>query len=143
MNAVATAAVKLTLALMLVGSMGLPGVAIGTLLPVVAAGVLVLFPAGCRQLQVTLTRAWRESIWPPLWPAAVMTAFALVTRRLINPTLVMVGAQMVATVFVYLATFAMFAMSPRERQVFLSRAKELIGRGTRPAAPLPVPSEGT
>jgi O-antigen/teichoic acid export membrane protein len=138
---VGTAVVNLALSLVLVRTHGLMGVAIGTLLPVLVMCILVLFPAGCHRLGIPLSQAWRESVWPALWPATAMTAFSLVTSPFVPASLMLTAVQMGLTVLVYVVTFGAFAVSPDERRVFLSRARDLIwGRPQRRA--LPVPSEG-
>jgi O-antigen/teichoic acid export membrane protein len=140
-NSVATAVINLLLSLALVQSMGLLGVAVGTLIPISIAAVFVLFPAGCRRLDIPLVRAWQESVWPALWPAAVMTAFALMTRPFVGRSLAAVALHMAVTIAVYLATFGLLAVAASERRVLAARAKELIGKRTRSAPPVAVPSE--
>lgn len=139
-TSVATAVCNLSLSLLLVRSMGLLGVAIGTLVPITLGAVLVVFPAGCRRLEIPLTRAFRESVWPALWPASVMTAFALLTRPHVPPSLPLVIAHMAVTAAVYVAVFGAFAIRAEERQYFLARARQLID--SRRRVPVPVPSEG-
>lgn len=136
---VTTAVVNLSLSIALVGSLGLLGVAIGTLIPIAIASTTVTFPAGCRRVGVSVTRAWREAIWPAVWPAAAMIGFAALTRGWAGDSVVVVAAQMVATALVYTGTFAMLAVSPTERHFFMSRLRQLVGG--RPVA-LPIASEG-
>lgn len=137
---VTTALVNLSLSLMLVGPFGLTGVAVGTLLPVSIASTLVIFPAGCRRVQLPYGRAWSEAVWPALWPAIVMTAFVLLTRGIAGSSLIAVGVHMVASTLVYALTFALLAVTPAERHFFLSRLGHLLGWRRR--VPEPVPSEG-
>jgi O-antigen/teichoic acid export membrane protein len=139
---VVTALVNLTLSLVLVRSYGLVGVAVGTLIPISIGCIAVLFPAGCRRLDVTFARAWREAIWPAVWPAVVMAAFVVLTQPFLSSSLVVVAGHMVATVLVYVLTFALLAVSADERRFFLSRLKALAARRTRGPAPMPVASEG-
>jgi O-antigen/teichoic acid export membrane protein len=140
-TAVATALTNLALSLVLVRSIGLLGVAIGTLIPISIGSIAVLFPAGCRRLRLPLGRVWREAIWPAAWPAAVMTAFVMVTRQFMGSSLVAVAVHMVASVLVYVLTFALLAVSLDERRFFISRAKELIARTTGRRPPVALPSE--
>src|SRR5206468_12848196 len=74
-NNVAAAVANLALSIAIVKPLGLPGVAIGTLVPVCLASTLVLFPAGCRRVELPIERALSEAVWPAAWPALVMTAF--------------------------------------------------------------------
>jgi hypothetical protein len=116
------------------------GVAIGTLIPVTIGSGLVLFPAGCKRLDVSMARAWRESIWPALWPAAVMTAFMLLTRAVVPLSLVFVVMHTVAGMLVYALIFGFFAVRPEERRFFVARIRQLIG--SRRAVPVALRSEG-
>jgi O-antigen/teichoic acid export membrane protein len=141
-NSVGTAVVNVVLSLALVQPMGLLGVAIGTIVPVSFAGIVVLFPAGCRRVDVPLARAWRVAIWPAMWPAIVMAAFSLLTQRFVPLSLPFIAAHMVATILVYVVVFSLFAVSADERRFFLSRAKDLIAKSARRRPPVPVASEG-
>src|SRR5262249_1011161 len=68
------------LGIALVRPLGLAGVAVATLIPVGVASSLVLFPAGCRRVELSLWRAWSEAVWPTVWPTAVMAAYIIATR---------------------------------------------------------------
>jgi O-antigen/teichoic acid export membrane protein len=132
---VASAAVNLSLSLALVGSLGLLGIAIGTLVPVSIGSAAVLFPAGCRRVNLTLARAWREAIWPALWPASVMTAFVVLTRPFIPASLIAVVAHMAASALVYALIFTTCAISAAERRLFITRFAQLsLRRRVQPAA---------
>jgi O-antigen/teichoic acid export membrane protein len=137
---VVTALVNLSLSLLLIRRFGLPGVAVGTLIPVLISSALVVFPAGCRRLDVPLARAWREAVWPALWPASVMTGFMLLTRDAIPSSLVLVVAHTVSGMLVYVLTFAFLAVWPEERRFFIARLRQLIG--SRRTVPVPMASEG-
>jgi O-antigen/teichoic acid export membrane protein len=117
----ATAVVNVSLSIALVGSLGLPGVAIGTLVPVTLTSLFVIFPAGCRRVEISLTRAFAQAAWPALWPAAVMAAFVASTRPFIGGSLLAVGAEMVAAMAVYAITFVAFGLSGDERRLYLSK----------------------
>jgi O-antigen/teichoic acid export membrane protein len=131
--------INLSLSIAFVRSMGLAGVALGTLIPVTASSLLVLFPAGARRVRVSIARALVEAVWPAVWPAAVMIAFVVATRDLIGASLIAVGVEMAAAAIVYAATFLLFGIRAVERRFYLSKALELTG-GWR-LSPSPV-SEG-
>ena len=131
---VAAAVVNLALSIALVKAFGLPGVAVGTLVPICIASMLVLFPAGCRRVELPLGRALSEAVWPALWPAGVMTAFVLATRPMVPATLFAVGAEMAAACAIYAVVFVAFAIDTAERRFYLSKASELLRR----RGPLPV-----
>ncbi len=125
---IGAALVNLGLGIALVRPLGLAGVAIATLIPIALASALVLFPAGCRRVQMSLWRALVEAVWPATWPAAVMTAFVLTTRDLIPVTLVAVAAEMSAACAIYAGVFVFFGISASQRQLYLSKATELVRR---------------
>ena len=131
---VAAAVVNLALSIAFVKVFGLPGVALGTLVPICIASTLVLFPAGCRRVELPLGRALTEAVWPALWPAAVMTLFVLATRAMVPATLVGVGTEMAAACVVYAIVFVAFAIDTTERRFYLAKAAELLGR--RAAVPI-------
>jgi O-antigen/teichoic acid export membrane protein len=133
-----TGIVNVSLSIAIVKRLELAGVAIGTLVPVTASSLFVLFPAGCRRVGLPVGRALAQAVWPAAWPAAVMIAYVQLTRSLIAPTLVGVGLECAAAILVYTATFVLFGISPAERRFYIAKATELVGR------PVPAPhvSEG-
>jgi len=129
-----TSVLNLSLSIVLVKRLGLSGVAIGTLVPVAVTAGLILFPAGCRRVDLPLKRAVREAVWPAVWPAGVMAAWIAVTAPLIPATLFAVGADMAAAVCVYGFTFLFFGVSVPERRLYFAKAAELTMRWRVPAA---------
>jgi O-antigen/teichoic acid export membrane protein len=128
---VGAAIVNLALSIALVKPLGLAGVALGTLIPVGIASTLVLFPAGCRRVELPLWQALTEAVWPAVWPAWVMTACVLATRDLIPGTLTAVAAEMAVACAVYAGVFVRFGISAQQRQLYLSKVMELVrGRAT-------------
>jgi O-antigen/teichoic acid export membrane protein len=125
---VMAALVNVGLSIVFVKAFGLPGVALGTLLPIFVASTGVLFPAGCRRVELPMRRALVEGVWPAVWPAAVMSAFLLATRPLVATTLVAVGADMAAACLLYALVFVFFGISAVERQFYLSKSRELMQR---------------
>jgi O-antigen/teichoic acid export membrane protein len=123
---VAAACANLALSIAIVKPLGLPGVAIGTLVPVCLASTLVIFPAGCRRVELSIGRALREAVWPAVWPAAVMTAFVLATRDLVPLNLVAVGLEAALAAGVYAVVFVFLGISAAQRRMYLARALELL-----------------
>jgi O-antigen/teichoic acid export membrane protein len=124
---IVTGLVNLVLSVALVKSFGLVGVALGTLIPVCGAALFIMFPAACRRVELPLRRAFAVAIWPAAWPALVMTGYVVVTRPLLGVSMLAVAAQLLAAVTVYAITFLSFAISATERQLYLSKAFQLIG----------------
>jgi O-antigen/teichoic acid export membrane protein len=131
---VVTAVVNLALSVVLAKSMGLAGVAIGTLVPVSFASIFVLFPAGCRRVELPLTRALAQAVWPAVWPAAAMAAYITITRPFVPVSLFPVLLNMAIAALVYVATFVAFGISASERRFYLSKVFEVTSmvRATRP-----------
>jgi O-antigen/teichoic acid export membrane protein len=125
---VVTALVNVVLSVVLARKMGLAGVAIGTLIPVSASSLFVLFPAGCRRVELPLLRALADAVWPAVWPAAAMAAYLLATRPFVPVSLVPVLMNMGAGALVYVATFLRLGVTDVERRFYLSKFFEATAR---------------
>jgi O-antigen/teichoic acid export membrane protein len=130
----ATAAANISLSIAIIRPFGLPGVALGTLVPVTLTACLVIFPAGCRRVQVPLTRALAEAAWPALWPAAVMAAYVGMTRGMLGASLPGVAAEMIAAVAVYAVVFVAFGLRAEERRRYVARLFAFRAQPRVPAA---------
>jgi O-antigen/teichoic acid export membrane protein len=137
---VVTAVINVSLSIALVKPLGLAGVAIGTLVPVSAAAIFVLFPASCSRVGISIRRAVVEAVWPTVWPAGTMAAYVLVSRSMIPQSLPAVLVSMGVAVSIYAATFLAFGIDVAERRFYLSTIFEAA---TRVRSPLPRASEGT
>jgi O-antigen/teichoic acid export membrane protein len=131
---------NLALSVVLVTRIGLTGVALGTLLPVSAAALLVLFPAGCRRVGVPLRRAIAEAVWPALWPVAIMAAFVVLTRPSVGNSLVAVVCETAAAAGVYALTFVLVSVHAHERRFLFDEMRELAVHWRMPIGSM---SEGT
>ena len=125
---VVTALVNLALSVVLAKTMGLAGVAVGTLVPVSAAALFILFPAACRRVELPLMRALGDAVWPAVWPAAVMAAYLVATRPFVPVSLVPVLLNMGIGALVYVATFLGFGITSAERRLYLSKVFEATAR---------------
>jgi len=121
---ITTGIVNLGVSIVLARHIGLAGVAIGTLVPVTAAGLFVIFPAGCRRVELPLMRALVDAVWPAVWPAAAMAAYIALTRPLIPVSLFPVLANMGVAALVYVATFLAFGITATERRFYFSKVFE-------------------
>jgi O-antigen/teichoic acid export membrane protein len=131
---VAAAVANLALSIAIVKPLGLAGVAIGTLVPVCLASTVVVFPAGCRRVELSIGRALREAVWPATWPAGVMTAFVLATRDHVPSNLLAVGVELALAAGVYALVFVFLGISGEQRRLYLSKALELVARRAPPEA---------
>jgi O-antigen/teichoic acid export membrane protein len=137
---VVTAIVNVSLSIALVKPLGLAGVAIGTLVPVSAAAIFILFPASCRRVGLSIRRAVMDAVWPAVWPAGMMAAYVLISRPMIPQSLPAVLVSMGVAVSIYAAIFLAFGIDAAERRFYLSKVFEVT---TRIRVLLPRASEST
>jgi len=123
---VISALVNLALSIVLARWMGLAGVAIGTLVPISISSIFVLFPAGCRRVELPLGRAFADAVWPAIWPAAAMAAYIALTRPFIPVSLLPVLLNMAVAAGVYVAVFVTFAINATERRFYITKAFEAV-----------------
>lgn len=128
---IATSVVNLALSIALVKTVGIRGVAIGTLIPVAAAAMFVLFPAACRRVGLPVSTAWTDAVWPALWPAVVMWLYVQVTLPFIGGSLVAVAIEMGAAIGVYWATYVTFSISAAERRFYFDKLIEVAAARRR------------
>jgi len=130
-----TAIVNVCLSIALVRRFGLPGVALGTLLPVAASAAFVLYPAACRRVGLPLSRPLVDAIVPAMWPAAVMSAMLWLGRDLAPAGLLAVALQLAAGGLVYAVLFLTVAIGADERRLYWTKLRSLAVRHRRaPAA---------
>ncbi len=125
---VAAAIANLTLSIALVKHVGLPGVALGTLVPIAISSMFVLFPAGCRRVGLTVPQALMKTVWPAVWPAAVMAVFILGTVPFVPDHLIGHAFELAGAALVYAVVFLAFGINARERRFYLAKALDVIGR---------------
>jgi len=120
------AIVNLGLSLLWIRPYGLIGQAMGTLVPIAFGSMFVLWPAACRRVDMGVASAFRQAVWPPLWPAIVMTLVILPLRPFVPDRLIAVALAGAAGVVCYLAVFLAFAVKSEERRLWLTKAAELV-----------------
>jgi O-antigen/teichoic acid export membrane protein len=120
----ATGLANVVLSALLVTRYGLVGVAIGTLVPIAASAIFIIFPAACRRVQLPVARALRHAIWPAAWPA-VAVAFALaIVQRMTGATLGLALVEAAAAGLLYVGLFIL-AVGRRDRANYTARIWEL------------------
>ena len=122
-----TGAVNVALSVLLIRPYGLVGVAWGTLIPIAAAAMLILYPAACRRVGVPLRHAIAASVFPALWPAFVVGGVLALIRDISSGTLLAVASQAALGGAVYLALFFSVAISKHDRADYLAKAAQLTG----------------
>ena len=131
----ATGVVNVALSAALIGRFGLNGVAWGTLVPIAASAVLVLFPAACRHVGLPTGHVLRRAVMPALWPVIPAAATMWLLRDLAEPRLVTLLMQSAVGTVLYLGLFIGVAIGPRDRALYVQKTRELIGRRNRAVAP--------
>jgi O-antigen/teichoic acid export membrane protein len=115
------------LSIVLVQWLGLPGVAIGTLVAV-AGSAIYLYPVACRRVHLPLSRAIVHSIVPPLWPAVVVWLVLVATRDISSGTLLAVLLHGALGAGLYLALFVLLAIGRKDRASYLAKVRHIAGR---------------
>lgn len=123
-----TGVVNLALSIALIRPFGLVGVAYGTLIPIAASSMFILYPAACRRVGLSVGYAFTHSVLPAVWPAGVVGIGLLITRHISSGTLLAVVLQAFAGGVLYLALFFAIAIGRRDRALYTSKALELVGR---------------
>ncbi len=131
---IATGLANIALSALLIQRYGLPGVAMGTLLPVAFSAVLILYPAACRLIGLPLRRAISEAIVPPVWPALVVGGLLGAVRSISSGTLLAVLLQAATACLLYLALFFAFAIDRTDRDMYLGKLLQLVRRVRRGGA---------
>jgi PST family polysaccharide transporter/lipopolysaccharide exporter len=126
---------NLALSLLWIRRFGLIGQAFGTLVPVAATSMFVLWPAACRRVGLSVARAFQLAVWPAMWPIVPMAVIVVPMQRAMATSLLSVALICVAGGLVYALTFFGLAVRRDERQTYLAKATQLARLGWRvPAA---------
>ena len=125
-----TAVVNVLLSIALIPAWGLVGVALGTLIPVSASG-LVIYPAACRRVGLPALHPLVQGIWPAMWPAAIMAGMLWLGRSLPPRGLFGVAVHAAAAGLVYVGLFVGLAIGPEERRFYGTKLRSLFGRDRR------------
>lgn len=124
----ATGAINVALSVLLIERFGLVGVAYGTLLPIAAATLFILYPAACRRVQLPVHLALRQAVLPALWPAVPAGFVMWLMRDPLGVSRVAVGFGALLGVVVYMSIFIAFAVGRDDRALYVKRIRSLFGR---------------
>ena len=114
------AVANLLLSIPLVKLWGLPGVALGTAIPVFFNSAFQIFPRACRVVGLRQWAAYRLIVWPAVWPAVVVMSVLYATRQAVPLHLLAVLAHLAMGGLLYAALFYLFGLGRDERQWFTS-----------------------
>ena len=122
------AVVNLALSLILVRTMGLTGVAVGTLIPLTVGHLVVMFMAACRAVDIPVTMCAYQTCRPAAIAAACATA-ACAAIRYVHPPLsaftVLIEGGLVAAV--YVAALATAGFDASTRDAYAVQARRAVG----------------
>lgn len=122
---------NLALSLLWIRRFGLVGQALGTLIPVAVVSCFVLWPAGCRRVNLGVGDAFRAAVWPAVWPITAMALAIVPMRAVLPPRLIAIGAAVMVGCIVYAATFVTLAVGDEDRRAYIEKALALVGRSRR------------
>ena len=123
-----TGVVNAILSVLFIHSFGLIGVAWGTLIPIAASAIFILFPAACRRVGLPLRRAIVHSIVPAVWPAVAVAGVLALIRNISSGTLLAVALQAALGGMVYLALFFTVAIGKRDRADYVAKVSQVTRR---------------
>jgi O-antigen/teichoic acid export membrane protein len=126
-----TALGNVALSLLWIRHYGLIGQAMGTLIPVGASAILILWPAACRRVGVSTFAAFRAAVWPTLWPIVAMAIVVVPLRHALPVHLWAVALAGGAGSLAYLGAFLAFAVKRSERRLYVEKINELIAARRR------------
>lgn len=126
---VGTGIANVALSVALVRPLGLPGVALGTLVPLAFSTWLIVCPAACRRVGLSLWKLVSHSILPALWPAIVVACLYALLPTTSGRPLARMALQAMLGGALYVALFAGIAIGRRDRALYVSLARLLLSRG--------------
>jgi len=120
----AEAAMNLVMSLVLVRTMGLLGVAVGTLVPLVIGHLVVMLTAACRAVGISLSRCLYETTRPAVIGAVIASCACAVLRMTRPPaSAAAVIADGIMIAMVYLASLATIGFDGATRRVYASQVR--------------------
>ena len=127
----ATAIVNVILSIVLIRPFGLVGVALGTLIPVTASAVLVLYPAACRRVGLPVIRPLSQAFWPAIWPGVLMIGVLKLLGQTPPSGLIAVGVHLAVAGAVYAGLFVGVAIGAEERRFYWTKVRSSLERRGR------------
>jgi hypothetical protein len=109
---------------------GLPGVALGTLLPLTCVSVFVFVPAACRRAELPVWTYVRTGVWPTIWPMAPVGVVLWMMRDGIGIHLWSVGSAAVVAGAAYAVIVVSLALDGKTRDWYIRKLTAVL-RDTR------------
>ena len=128
-TATATAAANLILSLWWIQTMGVMGVALGTLIPAIVESLFVVLPFSLKLIDVDARQAWSEMFGPALFPVGVMGALIAGLQNVVTiATLPAIAATGVLGIVAFLAMYLVQPATGLERQWALGVWRRMSAR---------------
>ena len=124
---VSIAVMNVILSIILVQSYGIIGVAFGTLIPLGAVSIFILFPASCRRVGLPVRHALANAVWPTIWPAIISAVVLVVTNNMAGSGLASTAARGIVAGLLYVFLFLRFAISNEDRSWYITKLGQLLG----------------
>lgn len=122
-----TAAINVALSVLLIRWMGLPGVALATLVPVTTRAVLVIIPVACARVGMSLTAFFTAAVWPAVWPALVVLGGLALVRNPASTSLFHALFEGAVAGLFYTILFVGVAVGRRDRTRYIGKLRSLAG----------------
>ena len=129
-----TAIVNIGLSVLLIRWIGLPGVAIATLIPVTVRAIAVVIPVACARVGIPLPRFLAQAVWPAVWPALIVLGALAALRNPASTSLIHALLEGAASGLVYALLFLGVAIGRRDRTRYFGKLRSLAGWPTLEAA---------
>jgi len=127
------AIINVGLSIWFIRLLGLPGVALATLIPVTVRAIGIIIPVACRRVGISLTRFAATAVWPAVWPACITLSLLFSVRSLGAGSLghaVLLGG---AFGLIYAVIFLGVAVNRADRDRYLGKLRS-IARNPLPEA---------
>jgi O-antigen/teichoic acid export membrane protein len=136
-QSIALAVTNVVLSIIFARQFGLPGVALGTLLPVSFVSLFVFVPAACRRAELPVSSFVHASVWPTVWPMIPVAIALWMVREFLGSSLISCGLASVGAGFAYAVLVVVFAIDGETRDWYTRKLIALYHtRGRLINAPL-------
>jgi O-antigen/teichoic acid export membrane protein len=125
-NSVA-AVINVALSVVLIQWIGLPGMALATLVPMTVRAVAVIIPVACKRVGMPLSTFCSAAVWPAVWPALLVLAGLALVRNPGSTSLFYALLQGAIAGLLYAVLFVGFAIGPRDRTRYIGKLRSLAG----------------
>jgi O-antigen/teichoic acid export membrane protein len=105
---------------------GLIGQAMGTLVPVAFAQIFLTWPLSARTVGLKPSEAFRQAVWPTLWPLPAFAVPVLLLKSYLPPTAVTVAICATVGTLCYYAVVFGLAMSGDERRKYIAKLRQIV-----------------